>query len=86
MKERLFDLVMGHRVLVVVVLLLITVFYHIMGEFDYKVDLVNQIKNIMKEERERTGMHFYLAGVTVQDEVVFRYNERDQAIFFPIMG
>jgi len=58
---------------------------HIIGEFDYKVTLLNQIKALLDREKERTPRTFYLGGGPVLDEAIFRYNEEDQSRYIPIM-
>jgi predicted RND superfamily exporter protein len=58
---------------------------HIIGENDYKLDLVSQIRKMLKEEEARTGKHFYLAGGPVLNEALFRYNQEDASTFTPLM-
>jgi predicted RND superfamily exporter protein len=58
---------------------------HIIGEFDYKIELINQIRNIIGEQERKTGKHFRIGGTSILDEAFFRYNQRDQALFMPLM-
>ncbi len=58
---------------------------HIIGEFDYKVVLLKALRGILTEETQRSGKHFSVAGTAVLDDALFRYTERDQTIFSPIM-
>lgn len=58
---------------------------HIIGEFDYKVALLGQIRGILQRLERDTGTHFYLGGAAVLDDALFRYNERDQGILIPAM-
>ncbi|MFQ5866108.1 MAG: RND family transporter, partial [bacterium] len=58
---------------------------HIIGEFDYKVDLLNKIRALLNEEEIKTGKHFYVAGTAVLDDALLRYNQRDQSRFMPLM-
>jgi predicted RND superfamily exporter protein len=58
---------------------------HIIGEFDYKIDLIKKIRSIIQEQEEKTSKHFYLGGTSILDEAFFRYNQRDQAVFMPLM-
>lgn len=58
---------------------------HIKGEFDYKVELISKVRAIVAEQAERTGIEFHIAGTSIIDDAVFRYNQRDQTVFSPIM-
>jgi predicted RND superfamily exporter protein len=58
---------------------------HITGEFDYKVELLNQVKAILEEESQGMEKTFYLGGGPVLDEAIFRYNQEDQGRYIPIM-
>jgi hydrophobe/amphiphile efflux-3 (HAE3) family protein len=58
---------------------------HIIGENDYKLDLVNQIREMLKEEGARTGKHFYIAGGPVLNDALLRYSQQDTSTFTPIM-
>jgi predicted RND superfamily exporter protein len=58
---------------------------HIIGQFDYKVELLNQIRALLKQEENKTGKRFYLGGTSVLDDALFRYTKRDQTRFFPII-
>ncbi len=58
---------------------------HIIGEFDYKIELIKQIRPIIKEQEQKTGKHFYIGGTSIMDEAFFRYNQRDQSLFMPLM-
>jgi predicted RND superfamily exporter protein len=58
---------------------------HRIGEFDYKVELLNDIRAIVAEYESETGKTFRIGGTAVLDDAVFRYTQRDQALFFPIM-
>jgi len=58
---------------------------HIIGEFDYKIILLNQIKALLAEEKARAPRTFHLGGGPVLDEAIFRYNEEDQSRYIPIM-
>lgn len=58
---------------------------HIIGEFDYKVDLLNQIRALLQEEETQTGKRFHMGGTAVLDDALFRYNQRDQSHFMPLM-
>jgi hydrophobe/amphiphile efflux-3 (HAE3) family protein len=58
---------------------------HIVGEFDYKVELLGQIRKILEEEERQTGKRFHIGGTAVLDDAVFLYTERDQARSFPVM-
>jgi len=58
---------------------------HIIGEFDYKIELIKQIRTIISEQEKRTGKQFRIGGTSVIDEAFFRYNQRDQSLFMPLM-
>jgi len=58
---------------------------HITGEFDYKIDLLNQVQAILKEERIDKDKAYYFGGGPVIDEAIFRYNQEDQSRYTPIM-
>ena len=58
---------------------------HIIGEFDYKVGLLSQIRDFLKQEKIRTGKHFYIGGTSVLDDALFRYTQADQMRFFPLI-
>lgn len=58
---------------------------HIVGEFDYKIGLLDEIRRIVKEEKARTGKRFSVAGTAVLDDAMFRYTEADQALLLPLM-
>jgi uncharacterized protein len=58
---------------------------HIVGQFDYKVALLNRVRALLAQKSTETGRRFYLAGTAVLDEVVFRYTKSDQATFFPFI-
>jgi predicted RND superfamily exporter protein len=58
---------------------------HIIGEFDYKVELLEALRAILAEQESRTGKSFSVGGTAVLDDAVFRYTERDQMLFFPVM-
>jgi hypothetical protein len=58
---------------------------HIIGEFDYKIDLLKRIRSILKEEEIKTGKHFRVGGAAVLDDALFRYAKRDQSRFIPLM-
>jgi predicted RND superfamily exporter protein len=58
---------------------------HIIGEFDYKVELLERVRAILAALESETGKTFSIAGTAVLDDAVFRYTERDQALFFPVM-
>ena len=46
---------------------------HIIGEFDYKVDLLSQIRDFLRKEEIKTGKHFSIGGTSVLDDALFRY-------------
>lgn len=50
---------------------------HIVGEFDYKVELLERIREIVNEEETRTGIQFSVGGTAVLDDAVFRYTQED---------
>jgi predicted RND superfamily exporter protein len=58
---------------------------HIIGEFDYKVELLEKARAILAALESETGKTFSIAGTAVLDDAVFRYTERDQTLFFPVM-
>jgi predicted RND superfamily exporter protein len=58
---------------------------HLIGQFDYKVELLNEIRAIVSAEQARTGKVFRIAGTAVLDDAVFRYTQRDQTLLFPAM-
>jgi predicted RND superfamily exporter protein len=58
---------------------------HIIGEFDYKTALLEQVRSLLAEHESRTGKTFSIAGTAVLDDAVFRYTQRDQTMFFPVM-
>ncbi len=58
---------------------------HIVGEFDYKVELLKQIRSLVEQLEKRTGKHFYIGGTSVLDDAIFRYNKRDQSLLIPLM-
>ncbi len=58
---------------------------HIIGEFDYKVDLLSQIRDFLRKEEIKTGKHFSIGGTCVLDDALFRHTQRDQIRFFPVM-
>ncbi len=58
---------------------------HIIGEFDYKVELLSQIRHYLHEEEQRTGKHFRIGGTSVIDDAVFHYTQEDQTRLFPVM-
>ena len=57
---------------------------HIEGEFDYKVEMVEQIRSILSEESKGLPQ-LHLAGSVVIDEAFFRYTERDSKLFMPLI-
>jgi predicted RND superfamily exporter protein len=58
---------------------------YIPGEFDYKIDLLNQIRTFLKKEEVKTDKNFYVGGAPVLDDAIFRYSKSDQILFFPLM-
>ncbi len=58
---------------------------HIIGEFDYKIELIKKIKAIIDEQERITGKQFHMGGTSIIDEAFFRYNEMDQSLFMPLM-
>ncbi|RMD81033.1 MAG: hypothetical protein D6815_12800 [Candidatus Dadabacteria bacterium] len=58
---------------------------HIVGEFDYKVKLLRQVRALARRAEERSGKHIAIGGTSVLDDALFRYTERDQRLFVPIM-
>jgi predicted RND superfamily exporter protein len=40
---------------------------HIIGEFDYKIDLIKKIRSIIQEQEEKTGKHFFLGCTSILD-------------------
>lgn len=58
---------------------------HIVGEFDYKVELLKQIRSLVQQLEKQTGKRFYIGGTSVLDDAIFRYNKRDQSILIPLM-
>ena len=53
---------------------------HIVGEFDYKVELLNRIRKILEKEEARTGKDFFIGGTAVLDDAIFNYTKKDQTI------
>lgn len=58
---------------------------HLVGQFDYKVELLEQIRALLEATKQRTGKQFHLGGAAVLDDAIFRYNARDQQRFTPVM-
>ncbi|RMF21654.1 MAG: hypothetical protein D6760_09040, partial [Deltaproteobacteria bacterium] len=58
---------------------------HIVGEFDYKVDLLARVRAIARQAEQRSGHHIAIGGTSVLDDALFRYTERDQRLFVPLM-
>ncbi len=58
---------------------------HIIGEFDYKIILIEQIRALLAGLEKSSGKKFYLGGSSVLDEAFFRYNQRDQMYFMPFV-
>lgn len=58
---------------------------HIIGAFDYKVKLISRIREILESQKKSSGKTFRMGGSSILDEAFFRYNQRDQSIFMPIM-
>ncbi len=58
---------------------------HIVGEFDYKVELLKLIRSRVQQLEKQTGKQFYIGGTSVLDDAIFRYNKRDQSILIPLM-
>lgn len=58
---------------------------HLIGEFDYKIELLDRIRDFLKIETKKTGHRFYIGGAPVLDDGLFRYTRRDQIYFFPLM-
>jgi predicted RND superfamily exporter protein len=58
---------------------------HIIGEFDYKVRLLGEIRALLADLGPATGKSFAIGGTAVLDDAMFRYTERDQVLFFPVM-
>ncbi len=58
---------------------------HIIGEFDYKVELIRQIEAFLGEVEKETGREFLIGGTAVIDDAVFRYNQQDQERYIPLM-
>jgi len=64
---------------------IVTEIDHLIGEFDYKVKLIRQIKTLLKEEGIKAGKHFSIGGTSILDDAVFQYNQRDQLRLIPLM-
>jgi len=58
---------------------------HIIGEFDYKVDLLQKIRDYLRQEEQRTGKHFRIGGTSVLDDALFHHTQEDQRRLFPLM-
>ncbi|MFQ5665584.1 MAG: RND family transporter [Candidatus Binatia bacterium] len=58
---------------------------HLIGQFDYKVELLAQIRTFLAKQAAGTGRIFRLGGTSVLDDALFRYTRLDQLRFFPIM-
>ncbi len=58
---------------------------HLIGEFDYKVELIGRIRAIVGELEAETGRRFRLGGTAVIDDALLRYTQRDQALYLPLM-
>lgn len=58
---------------------------HIIGEFDYKIELISQIHTIVRQAELETGKTFRLGGTAVLDDALLRYTQRDQARYVPLM-
>ncbi|RME26409.1 MAG: hypothetical protein D6806_06320 [Deltaproteobacteria bacterium] len=58
---------------------------HLVGQFDYKVELLGEIHKVLQRQREKTGKEFFLGGTAVLDEAIFRYTRTDQITFFPFI-
>lgn len=58
---------------------------HIIGEFDYKVALLESVRKLLAEDARVNGKRFYVGGAAVLDDAVFRYTERDQTLFLPLV-
>ena len=56
---------------------------HIQGQFDYKVALLKQVREILSEEASG-GPALHLGGAPVIDDAFFRYTERDFDTFMPV--
>jgi predicted RND superfamily exporter protein len=51
---------------------------HVIGEsYNDEIELARTIKEILKEEEERNGIHFYLGGNIVIEEALSRYTQVD---------
>ncbi|MCP4202247.1 MAG: MMPL family transporter [bacterium] len=58
---------------------------HLIGAFDYKVELIAQIRELVGELERETGRRFHIGGTAVIDDVLLRYTQRDQATYVPLM-
>ncbi|MDH3255847.1 MAG: efflux RND transporter permease subunit [Acidobacteriota bacterium] len=58
---------------------------HLIGEFDYKVELIARIREIVRELERETGKRFRIGGTAVIDDVLLLYTQRDQATYVPLM-
>ncbi len=58
---------------------------HLVGEFDYKTELLAQVRELVAAHAGGSGKHCAIAGTSVLDDALFRYTERDQQVFFPLM-
>jgi len=58
---------------------------HIIGEFDYKIDLLKQIRTFLEKEAVKKDKRFYIGGTPVLDDAIFRYTKLDQMLFFPLI-
>ncbi len=58
---------------------------HLVGEFDYKVELLARVRAIARQAEQQTGRHVAIGGTSVLDDALFRYTERDQRLFIPLM-
>lgn len=57
---------------------------HLIGEFDYKAELVARVRNLVGELERETGERFRIGGTAVIDDALLRYTQRDQATYVPL--
>lgn len=58
---------------------------HLIGQFDYKVALLQRVRALMTDVAARTGKRLHLAGTSVVDDAMFRHTATDQRLFFPMV-
>ncbi len=59
---------------------------HLIGEFDYKAELIGRVRAFLGELEAETGRRFRIGGTAVIDDALLRYTQRDQAVYLPLMA